>query len=202
MDRFHWGNLSRICWSESVGLWRFTTGSVGLSMATLFLASCGRSSFENAEPKPIPSMSECIEQSMTLVRGQGIFERPVIVTGARLDDGSIRVLFSRAPSDKVLENGRKDTRRILHVDFTWRGAALAAPLAVWPKSDSGKCRTAATVCRYRAARGKLDGEFEIHVTETNEGYRVTTWTIPYKPRSSASYRVSPEIVVTAESPGP
>ena len=137
---------------------------------------------------------------MTLVRGQGIFQRRVIVSGVRLDDGTIRVRFSRAPSDTIL-NGRKETRRILHVDFTAKGGAVKAPVSVWPKSDSGKCRAAATVCGYRYNQGRLSNEFEIEVRETNDGYHVTIWEIPYKPGGYTSYRVSPEITVIAESPG-
>ena len=174
-----------------------------LSAAAICLGvpSCGRQAGGPNKRVAIPPVSQCIVDSMTLVKGYGIFSHPVIVNASSLKDGSVRVGFRRAVSDVVKGNGRKDSQRILHVDFTTAGPKVSAPMQIWPKSDKAACRAAATACSYLSDRSQLPNEFEVVVKEGADAVTVSVISIPYRPGRHTTLTVSPEFKVAAVRPG-
>src|SRR5258706_14774530 len=92
----------------------------GVLALFLCLPGCSIGMKRGSATYAIPTVSEAIVQSMTLVRGHGVFQHPVVVSGSRLEDGSVRVRFARPVKEIPGPDAHREIRRILHVDFTHR----------------------------------------------------------------------------------
>lgn len=202
-----------------------------LALLSIPLVSCStstphfpsiKSMSPTAPPQIVPSVKDAVIKAIRLTSGYGFFNRAlrtpppgsnaiaysqVEVSGHKQPDGSVRVLFRRPTSDRMIEAGRLPTEKLFEATFTKAGV-VSKSFAQKPsltKTSAGKANTldekftraVATVCT-RFSDGNT--EFSVSVMEIRKGRAkggmlILISAIPHTPDADSIYSVSKDFKI-------